>query len=120
MYEPLVTKWGVGHNLAKALTDYCGGHVYDILLKLEELSDDRENLIPGSRVQADGVMQCLEFDGDKQHMREPLTHVSENGFAPLRTRTDREVAVITEYNIVGVVQFEKATVIGLPVDVSGT
>ena len=119
MYELLVTRWGVGNNLAVALIDYYGGHVYDILLKIAELDFKRENLIPGSQNQADGVMQCLEFDGDKQHMIELLTQISENGFAPLRTKTDREAGVISKYNASGVVQFERATVIGLPVDVSG-
>lgn len=66
------------------------------------------------------LCSAFEFDGDKQHMREPLTHISENGFAPLRIRTDREAAAITKFNVGGVVQFERATVIGLPVDVSGT
>ena len=38
MYELLVTKWGVGNNLAVAFIDYYGGHVYGILLKIEESS----------------------------------------------------------------------------------
>ena len=37
MYELLVTKWGVGRNLATALIDHHGGNVYDKILKKEEL-----------------------------------------------------------------------------------
>ena len=118
MYELLVTKWGVGHNLATALIDHYGGHVYDILLKLEELSSEGENLIPGQQYQADGVLMCLEFDGDKRHMRELLTQISENEFAPLRTKSDREAEVINKYDVGGLVQFERARVIGVPEDVS--
>ena len=37
MYELLVTKWGVGRNLATALIDHHGGNVYDKILKKEEV-----------------------------------------------------------------------------------
>jgi hypothetical protein len=121
MYELLTTKWGVGRNLAATLIDYYGGHVYDILLKLEELNSMGERFIPGSQMQAINVQMCLDFNGDKPHMRELLTQIAVNGFAPINTNktTNREAEIISEYNVGGRVQFEKATVIGLPADVRG-
>ena len=38
MYELLTTKWDVGDNLATALIDHYGGHIYDVILKLNELN----------------------------------------------------------------------------------
>jgi hypothetical protein len=119
MYELLTTKWGVGRNLAATLIDYYGGHVYDILLKLEELNSMGDSFLPGSQMQADSVLECLKFDGDKAHMRELLTQIAENGFAPLKDKKDREAEVISKYNVGGLVQFERATIIGLPLSVRG-
>ena len=114
MYELLTTRWGVGHNLAVTLIDYYGGHIYDIFSKLKELNKKGDILLPGSQLQADSVLECLAFDGDKRHMRELLTQIAEKGFAPLRSKKDPEAEVISKNNVGGVVQFEKATVIGLP------
>jgi hypothetical protein len=119
MYELLTTKWGVGRNLAATLIDYYGGHVYDILLKLEELNSMGDSFLPGSQMQADSVLESLKFDGDKAHMRELLTQIAENGFAPLKDKKDREAEVISKYNVGGLVQFERATIIGLPLSVRG-
>ena len=114
MYELLTTKWGIGHNLAVTLTDHYVGHIYDILLRLEALNSMGEGFVPGSQLQADSVLECLKFDGDKPHMRELLTQIAEKGFAPLSDKEDREAEIISKNNFGGVVQFEKATVIGLP------
>ena len=119
MYELLTTKWGVGRNLAATLIDYYGGHIYDILLELEELNSKGEGLIPGSQMQADSVLKCLKFDGDKRRMRELLTQIAEKGFALISDKEDLEAEVISKYNVGGLVQFEKATVIGLPLSVRG-
>ena len=114
MYELLTTKWGVGRNLAAALIDHYGGHIYDTLLKLEELKSKGDRYYPGSQMQADSVQMRLDFDGDKKRMRELLTQIAEKGFAPMSKRTDREAEVISKYNVGGLVQRERATVIGLP------
>ena len=45
MYELLTTRWGVGHNLAVALIDHYGGHIYSTLLKLEELNSIGDHFI---------------------------------------------------------------------------
>ena len=117
MYELLTTRWGMGHNLAVALIDYYGGHIYDILRKLLESNSKEDSLIPGSTMQADGVIRCLKFDGDRRHMRELLTQIAEKGFAPIRAREDCDAVVISKYNVDGLVQRESAKIIGLPDDV---
>ena len=132
MYELLTTKWDVGDNLATALIDHYGGHIFDMFLKLEELNFSfvyagspckpfgiSEKFCAGSQWQADGVMECLQFNGDKAHMRELLTQIAENGFALLKDRDDREAEVIRKHNIGGLVQRKSDKVIGLSADVWG-
>ena len=111
MYELLTTWWGVGHNLAVALIDIYGGHIYDVLRKLLELNSKEDSFIPGSTMQANDVMRCLDFDGNRQHMRELLTQIAEKEFAPTRNKNDREAEVISKYNVGGLVQRESAEII---------
>jgi hypothetical protein len=117
MYELLTTRWGVGHNLAVALIDLYGGHMYDLLTKLEELNRIGDSFIPGSTMQAIDVVRCLDFDGDKRHMRELLTQIAEKGFAPISDKEDCEAEVISKNNVGGLVQPGSAKIIGLPHDV---
>ena len=110
MDELLTTKWGVGRNLAAALIDHYGGHVYDIIFNYEELNSKAVSFVPGSQMQADSVLKSLKFDGNERHM-------SENGFAFISDKEDREAEVISKYNVGGLVQRKSAAVIGLPDDV---
>ena len=114
MYELLTTKWGIPHNLAIALIDHYGGHIYDIGLKLQELEFKKEDIIPNFSDQSSNVFQCLQFDGDKKRMRELLSQIAEKGFAPLGNIKDREAEIICKYNVGGVVRKQAANVIGLP------
>ena len=118
-FELLTKKWCVGHNLAVALIDHYGGNLYDISEQLIQLKRKGENLDARSQVQANAVLKCLKFDGDKRHMRELLTQLAENGFAPICDVQDPEAEVISKFNVGGVVQRQNATVIGLPVAVWG-
>jgi hypothetical protein len=116
MYELLTTRWGVKHYLAVALINLYGGH---ISLNLNELNICKDTYIPGSRGQVKDVLSCLDFGGDKKRMRELLTQIAENGFAPLSRETDPVAEFISENNVGGLVQRQHATVIGLPDDVWG-
>jgi hypothetical protein len=49
MYELLTTQWGVRPNLAVALIDLYGGHIYDITAHLNELNEHKGTYIPGSQ-----------------------------------------------------------------------
>ena len=132
MYELLTTKWDVGDNLATALIDHYGGHIYDVILKLNELNSSfmyagtpykplgiSEKFCAELQWQADGVMECLQFNGDHAHMRELLTQIAENGFALLKDKDDREAEVIRKHNVGGLVQRESDKVIGLSADAWG-
>ena len=113
MYELLTTRWGVGHNLATALIDYYGGHIYDMHLKLIELEFHKDEIVPEFQGQSTSVQMCLEFDGDKLRMRELLSQIAEKGFAPLSNIKGKEAEIISQYNVGRVVR-KQATVIGLP------
>ena len=114
MYELLTIRWGIQHNLAIALIDHYGGHIYDILLKLQELKLKKEDIIPNFSDQSSNVFECLQFDGDKPRMRELLSQIAEKGFAPLRNIEDREAEIISKYNVGGLVRKDLSDVIGLP------
>ena len=119
MLELLTTKWGVGDNLAVALVDRYGGHIYNIYLKLIQLKRDREMFDSGSLQPNDDVQSCLDFNGDKKRMRLILTQLAENGFAPLSKSNDPVAEFISTHNVGGFVKNLDAIVIGLPVDVWG-
>jgi hypothetical protein len=119
MYELLTTQWGVRHNLAVALIDLYGGHIYDISIHLNELNERKGTYIPGSQRQFDDVLNCLKFGGDKKRMRELLAQIAENGFAPINDKTDPVAEFISKHYVGGLVQRRHATVIGLPDDVWG-
>lgn len=117
MYELLSTQWGVRHNLAVALIDLYGGHIYDISIHLNELNEHKGAYIPGSQRQFDDVLNCLKFGGDKKRLRELLAQIAENGFAPTNDKTDPVAEFISKHNVGGLVQRRHATVIGFPDDV---
>jgi hypothetical protein len=119
MYELLTKRWGAGHNVAITLIDHFGGHIYDIHEKLKELNIKRETFRPGKQSQADSIKLCLGFHGDKKRMRFLLTQIAEHGFAPISEKNDPLAEIISENNVGGLVQFESATVIGLPAAVWG-
>jgi hypothetical protein len=52
-------------------------------------------------------------------MRELLAQIAENGFAPISKKTDPVAEFTSEKNVGGLVQRQRAIVIGLPNDVWG-
>ena len=119
IFELLTTRWGLGRNLAATLIDYYGGHVYDMYLKLQELSDKGGNIVPGSEANANNVRKCLKYAVDKPRMGELLTQIAVNGFAPIDDIDDSEAEIISKHNVGGQVQKERSTVIGFPVEMWG-
>ena len=61
----------------------------------------------------------MDFNGDKKRMRELLTQIAEEGFAPLSDIKDPAAAFISKHDVGGVVQRGQAMVIGLPGHVWG-
>ena len=119
IFELLTTRWGVGRNLAATLIDYYGGHVYDLFLKLQELSSMVGSFEPGIQMNANNVRKCLKYAVDKPHMRELLTQIAEKGFAPIDDIEDSEAGIISKHNVGGQVQKERSKVIGFPDEVWG-
>ena len=116
MYELLTTRWGMGHNLAETLIDHFGGHIYDILQELTELNEHGEEYRGGSQAEIDSVSRCLNSeDCDRRKMRNLLESMAVWGYYPLSSRYElyeREIQVISKYNVGGFVQRRRAKVFG--------
>ena len=117
MYELLTTKWGVASNLALALIDIYGGHVYDLEDALSRLYMEKEKFRQyfDSNLSSN-VHECLQWKFDKEEdnvrMREVLQQLSITGFVPLKNRGDPIAKVISANNVGGVV-LSSGEIIGL-------
>ena len=120
MYELLTEKWGVESNLAVALIDHYGGHIYDVYLALTRLFYDKEGFKLMDSNLSDEVDLCLkwkgESEGDRDRMRDALRQLATTGFYPIEERTDPVARVISENNVGGVVKLS-SKIIGLRPDV---
>ena len=74
---------------------------------------------PGIQMNTDNVKRCLKYAVDKPRMRELLTQIAVNGFAPIDDIDDSEAEIISKHNVGGQVQKERSTVIGFPVEMWG-
>lgn len=75
--------------------------------------------VAGSQDRADGNLNCLKSDVDKSRMISLLTQIAESRFAPISDKGDPVAEVISKYNVGGLVQKEKGTVVGLTPDAWG-
>jgi hypothetical protein len=123
MYELLTEQWRVGPNLAKALLDHYGGHIWDCYHAVKKLAllggkDFRPDVGFGVGAAAN-VLNVLAFkDGiveDRKRMEGVLCQLAERGFAPLYGDPYEDLVArkISEMNVGGVVSVT-GTVIGLP------
>ena len=84
-FELLTTRWGIEPNLATALIDIYGGHIYDIKHALGNLYENKNKFrnYLGPYLTTN-VKQCLhstfEMKNDNTRMRETLRRLSINGF----------------------------------------
>jgi len=118
MYKLLTTKWGVRENLALALIDHYGGHIWDTYLALNRLNSHREEFRALVPQLGQGVVKCLKWEGNKEQMKMTLCQIAESGFSPLSDQDDPIAEVISKNNVGGVVQSGYSTV-GLPFDAWG-
>ena len=118
MYKLLTTKWGVRDNLALALIDHFGGHIWDTYLALNRLNSDREEFIALDPQLGQDVVRCLKWEGNKEQMKMTLCQIAESGFSPLSDQDDPIAEVISKNNVGGVVK-KRSTVVGLPLDAWG-
>ena len=117
MYDLLTVKWGVESNLAVALTNIYGGHIYDIKEALSRLYLDKERFdyFFDSNLSSN-VLKCLnwkfENEADKTRMRDTLRQLAVTGFALLEDIDDPIAKVISANNVGGVVK-KSGIVVGL-------
>ena len=123
MYKLLTTRWGVKHNLAVALIDLYGGHVYDVYEVLKQLYFEKESAYLLDARLSNNVRNCLNWEGgaveDTNRMCDALRYLATTGFFPFKDPKDPLAKVISENNVGGVVLVSHE-VIGLHPDVWGT
>ena len=113
-YELLTTEWGMGHHLATALVERCGGHLYDIRHTLEWLAWDKyaDALRCGY---FDYVQRCLDsVEGDPAataEMARMLTELARIGFCAMRGITDPVAAKISSHDV-GTIVCKGSTICG--------
>jgi hypothetical protein len=107
MWELLTQKWGIDEELARALLSRYGGHIYDTVNCLNDLSLSRKKFALWDGFRHVGVLNCLHWKGedpeDQKRMRSCLRLLAENGFVPLDRHDDPVAKVISENNVGGVV-----------------
>ena len=117
MFELLTTKWGVESNMALALINIYGGHIYDMVDAISRLYSDKEgfNYLYDSHLSI-GVQNCLDWkfknNKDKMIMRDKLRQLAVCGFVPLKSINDPVAKVISANNVGGVI-VKSGVVIGL-------
>ena len=120
MHELLTTQFGVESNLAIALIDIYGGHIYDVYQALVRLHLKKELFQLMDSTLSDNVRMCLEWEGekegDKERMLDALRQLATTGFYPIEKPNDRIARVISENNVGGVVN-SFGEVIGLRTEV---
>jgi hypothetical protein len=121
MYKLLTLKWGIEPNVALALINLYGGHIYDMKEALSRLHLKKERFrqLFDSNL-SNNVIQCLEWEFEKQEdtvrMRDTLRQLAVTGFVPLKNIKDPIAKVISVNNVGGVVM-SYGEVIGLRPDV---
>ena len=105
-YELLTTEWGVGHHLATALVERCGGHLYDLEHTLRWLARDKHARALHSDYFS-YVQGCLDsVEGDPAataEMVRMLTELARTGFCELRGITDPVAALISLHKVGSIV-----------------
>ena len=106
MYKLLTTRWGVEPNLAVALIDLYGGHVYDVYEVLIQLYFEKESAYLLDARLNNNVQKCLNWEGgaleDKNRMRDALRHLATTGFFSFENPDDPLATVLSENNVGGV------------------
>ena len=108
-YELLTTEWGVGHHLATALVERCGGHLYDIRHTLDWLSRDKHASAPrcGYSAYVDRCFRSVKGDpAATAEMVRMLTELARTGFCELRGITDPVAALISLHKVGSIVPDE--------------
>ena len=117
MYDLLTVKWGVESNVALALINIYGGHIYDMKEALSRLHLEKEKFdyFFDSNLSSN-VQECLDWRFEKEEdnvrMRETLRKLAVTGFVLLEKIDDPVAKVISANNVGGVVK-KSGIVVGL-------
>lgn len=109
MFELLTTKWGMRDNLALALVDAFGGHIWNTRVAVKEiargLTDFSCEAAWGATIEA--VEPCLQWaeENDRvEDMRKALEALVSDSFYPIRRRGDPIARTIARNNVGGLVR----------------
>ena len=117
MYDLLTVKWGIEPNVAFALINIYGGHIYDMKEALSRLHLEKERFdyFFDSNLSSN-VQECLDWRFEKEEdnvrMRDTLRQLAVTGFVLLEKINDPIAKVISLNNVGGVVK-KSGIVIGL-------
>lgn len=108
MYELLTKSWNVAPNLAIALIEYYGGHIYDIYHALRRLHLRKDEFALFDSVSFNNVRRCLRWRGegtkDQQRMKYVLTQLCKTGICDIDGFDDPVADVISKNHVGGVIQ----------------
>ena len=119
----LLKQWDVKDNLAIALIEHYGGHLYDIEQALHRLHDKKKLFRTFRSESFDNVNKCLdhkfEYQREYDKMVEMLQELAEKGFCVVEEPYYNIAKVISEANVGGLI-VPITTVYGLPEEEFGT
>jgi hypothetical protein len=94
MYKLLTQEWKLSENLALAVINLYGGHIYDIYSALMILRKVKQKFVPFSSNLSANIGMCFAGKEDKKQLIKYLTQLAENGFVPLMKRRDSVAEII--------------------------
>ena len=108
MYELLTVQWEIEPEVALALINIYGGHIYDMVQAFSRLPEETYRFYSFYQVFSDGVFKCLDWtnenENDKLRMRDVLRHLAVTGFVPLKDFHDPIGRVICENDVGAIVK----------------
>jgi hypothetical protein len=113
MFKLLTQEWKLTENLALAIIDLYGGHIWDVYQALLSLRMEKEDFVLFDGDLSANIANCFKSKIEKEEMIRALRLLAQNGFVPLKERDDPIAEVLSLQNVGGVVK-EIALNIGLP------
>ena len=105
MFALLTSEWGLRENLALALVDIYGGHIWGVFNAIKKLNSRKGRMIGGfGLTNVSSIVDCLNLENEK--LTETLKELAKKGFVHLKTCDSAEAREISRRNIGGVVHNE--------------
>jgi len=113
MIKLLTEEWGLRENLALAVINLYGGHIWDIYQALLRLRKLKQDFFPFDAIVSANIAKCFKENIDKTVLISILKLLAETGFFPLNDRESLEAEAISRHNVAGVVM-QSSLNVGLP------